>query len=444
MDEPARRPAVPKVWEVPASTLVVPVHIPWDQVSDWTEAAIPLTVRGEGSGSKTLSAWFLTHEWRYAWTYHLSRGSLALGWKEGKVQVMAPIAGTIQAWWDTLPGGTTAHVEANVGVESSLAMTAGWRLRSESQVLLEVTQAELPIGISWNGTFFGTTINIARPLGDALRPSLGDLARLVDAQLDATDFRPLMEGIWQDLQKPRAVGSVGDLWFVLKPETVSVGALSGTSQDWEVDLRLTAHPTMTLGVQPMPTVTTLPPADSLVPGNPSWLVTLPLTIDWSVLARQAVDSQVLGRLRSVKAYTDADRVLIRLEGKFSAPGTDTTVDAVIWFGALPVWDPSTRSLRLTDATLDIRTSDLLAQTASWMLQSSWIHKLEKSLVWDLGSELDRWKAQASFALGSLPLGPHLTLEAMLDSLEVVDFALTDRGPVVLTRMEGRGSVRWVR
>jgi len=162
------------------------------------------------------------------------------------------------------------------------------------------------------------------------------------------------------------------------------------------------------------------------------------------LARQAVANQVVGHLKSVEAYTDADRVLVRLEGKFSAPGTDSTVDAVIWFGALPVWDPATRSLKLTDATLDVRTRDLLAQTASWMLEASWIRDLEKTLVWDLCPELDRWKAEASWALSAVPLGPHLTLGAVLESLEVVDFMLTDRGPTVLTRMSGRGSVSWVK
>ena len=451
---PVHRPAVVRVWDVPASTLEVPVHIPWYQVADWTEAAVPPTFRGEGTGSKTLSAWFLTHDWHYGWTYHLNRGPMALGWAKGKVQVVAPVVGTLQAWWDTLPGGATAHVEASTGVEASLAMTADWGLRSDSRLLLDVTRAELPIGISWNGTFFGTTIDIAQPLGDALRPALGDLARALDARIDATDLRPMVEGIWRDLQVPRAVGEVDGLWFVLDPESVSVGAPSGTPQDLEVDLRLTAHPSLTLGIEPAPQITPLPRAEPLVPGDPAWVVTLPLAIDWSVLARQALtpqamtsqtaDHPILGRLRSVEAYTDAERVLIRLEGRFSAPGSDSTVDAVVWFGALPVWDPSTRSLRLTNATLDIRTRDLLAQTASWMLQSSWVKDLEKTLVWDLGPELDRWKDQATRALASLPLGPHVTLEAALDRLEVVDFTLTDRGPVVLTRMEGRGSVRWVR
>jgi len=68
--------------------------------------------------------------------------------------------------------------------------------------------------------------------------------------------------------------------------------------------------------------------------------------------------------------------------------------------------------------------------------------LEKSLVWEMGPQLDRCRAQASAALGAQSLGPHLTLAATVERFEVVDLTLSEKGPEVLARVTGAASVHW--
>lgn len=449
---PTLRPAAPRVWDVPPSTLVVPFRVPQGAVGQWAESAVPPTLAGEGSGQRTLSAWFLKHDWHYWWTYRLVRTPFSLAFEGDRVRLTTTLTGTLEARWDTLPGDITSDVEADAGVEAHLAVAPDWRLAPATQTFLEVRRADVPIGIAWDGNFFGETISIAAPVQAALRPALVTLDGELDRWIAGLAVRPAAEGLWNSLQEPRSLGN--DLWFTLGPQTVALGPVVPSADALSVDLLVTAKPGLTLGRRPDPARKPLPPATS-APGTPSKIVlNLPVTLEWPAVARQALDRLgtvapvPLGpggsiQVHGLEASTDGDRAVVKVLGKVSPPWPGPAVEAVVWLTGRPSWDPSTRTLRLTDVTLDVRTKDYLVKTASWLAGDAWVGALERAFVWDLGPALDQWKAQTAAALGGLDLGSHLTLAATVDSLEVVDFTLTDRGPEVLARVTGAATVHWV-
>jgi hypothetical protein len=451
---PERRPAPPRVWDVPPSTLVLPFRVPLAAVKAWTEAKVPAHVQGKGSGQRTLSAWFLKHDWHYSWTYDLTRAPLALAFDGPKIRVSSGLTGTLAAQWDTLPGDISSDVEADAGVEARLSVAADWKLKSTSQVFLDVRRAEVPIGISWDGNFFGETISIAGPVQDALRPSLDQLGHDIDARLGEVDLRPPVEAAWRDLQEPRPLAGSDRLWFTLGPRSVALGPLTAAADAVQVDLALTAQPSLTLGDRPDPVRLPLPPAGTLPAALPRMVLNLPVGIEWGQAAREALARLPAGgwvavgngakmQVHGLEAATDGDRVQVKVAAKVSPPWPGPAVEAVLWLSGKPQWNPAARTFQVTGLTLDVKTRDLLTQAASWLLADAWVKDLEKLLVWDLGPELDRLRDQATASLKDVSLNPHLTLTVAVDRVDVVDFATTDRGASVLARLEGTGSVTWV-
>jgi hypothetical protein len=424
---PDRRPAVPRAWDVPPSTLVVPFRVPQAAVRQWAESAVPPTLSGAGSGQRTLSAWFMKHDWHYWWNYNLTRTPFSLAFDGDRVRLATTLSGTLSANWDTLPGDISSDVEADAGVEAHLAIGPDWKLAPATQTFLEVRRADVPIGIAWDGNFFGETVSIAAPVQAALKPALTTLDGELGRWINGLDVRPAAEGLWNNLQEPRSLGN--DLWFALGPQALALGPVTASADALSVDLVLTAKPAMALGNRPDPVRRPLPPAASS-PLAPSKIVS-----PWG----GGGSIQVHG----LEAATDGERAVVKVLGKVSPPWPGPAVEAVVWLTGRPLWDPKARTLGLTDVTLDVRTKDYLVKTASWLVGGAWVASLEKSLTWELGPSLDRWRIQTTQALGELNLGPHLTLASTVDTFDVVDLTLTDRGPEVLARVTGAASVHWV-
>lgn len=442
-----------RVREVPASTLVVPVRVAQDQVKAWTEALVPGTFRGEGSGTKTLTAWFLRHDWNYWWRYDLKRSPLTMGFEENRIKLAASLAGDLSARWDTIPGEIRSQVEAEAGVEAALTLGADWRLQTRSRIFVDLRKAEVPIGIRWNGNFFGENVSIAGAVRQALQPSLEDLGGDLDRWLAGWDLRPVLETAWRDLQEPRPLPGPGSLWFSLAPRAVSVGTLAAGAGQLEIPLTLTFYPAVTSGPRPLPVYRPLPQAEPPPALLPQMLLNLPVALRWDDAEALTRDLWRPGtpweagngaklRLNNLDASTDGDRVLLRLEAAVTPPWSGSEIDAVLWLRARPVWDPANRTLALADTALEVRTRDYLASAASWLLAPGWIAALEKTLVWELGGQLDALRVQTSSALAALPLGADLTLEVVVNRLEVADLSLTAEGFELLARVEGVGSVTW--
>jgi len=415
------------------------------------EAGIPPVVQGEGSGKRTLSAWFLKHDWHYSWTYKLERTPLSLTYQGSRVRMATGLTGDLTAQWDTLPGDISSEVEADAGVEADLALGPDWRLKPTTQTFLEVRRADVPIGIAWDGNFFGETVSIAEPVKEALRPALDRAAADWNQKLAGVDLRPGVEALWRDLQEPRALPGSEKLWFSLAPQTVAVAALTPGAEGVDLTLVLTARPGLIAGARPDPVRRPLgAPGDLPGPGT-KVVLDLPLALDWDrtsadLLAQLKARGPLkpsgggLWTVSDLALSSDGDRVLVRLGGKVSPPWPGPAVDASAWLTARPAWDPQTRTLQLLDLVFEDATLAYLKQKAPWLVTGSWLADLDGTLAWPLGPQIDRLGAQAQAGLAGLALGTKAEFSSRLGPGSVVDHSLTDRGAEVLVRFEGTGSL----
>lgn len=443
---PEARPGTHRGWDLPASTLVVPLRVPQNRVAAWGEQMVPPTLEGHGTGQRTLAAWFLKHDWHYWWSYRLVRTPLSLDFDHDRLRVSAGLSGDLTAGWDTLPGEISTRVEAKAGVETPLSVAPDWRLEAHPKVFLDVQRAEVPIGISWNGNFFGETISVTESVREALAPSLDELESGLGRWVAGIDLRSGVERAWKALQEPRELGETG-LWFSLAPEAVAMGSIHATRDDVGLDLVLRARPTLTLGSRPSVMSRPLPDAESASSPEQGMVIHLPVTLEWSEASRLvekgplSLDS---GRVlvRALTASAQGDRVLVKLDAGVTPPWS-TRVDAVLWLSGRPVWRADTQTLQVVDLELDVRTRDFLTQAAAWLLTPGWVAELQKILVWNLGPRLDDLRTQANAALSSLPLGHQFRLQVQVQGLEVVDFAVSSRGAEFLTRLRSEALVEWV-
>ena len=85
----------------------------------------------------------------------------------------------------------------------------------------------------------------------------GAITQAVQRIPDAIRIRPLAEQAWTQLQKPRAV--LPGVWLVSRPESLSLGPLSGSGKILRTSIVLVARPALTDSVQASDTGRALPP-----------------------------------------------------------------------------------------------------------------------------------------------------------------------------------------
>lgn len=449
---PDKRPAETRQWEIPRSVISVPLTVAWGPVTNWTENAVPQTLEGKGTGQRTLSAWFIKHDWKFWWDYHLIRTPLVLDYKGATVRVGSSLTGELNAHWDTLPGDMSADVEAQAGVQAELSLSREWKLLSKTSTYLDVQRADVPIGIAWDGNFFGETISIAGPVQEALQPSLATLNRELNRWLNNCDLRPAAESAWKMLQTPRPIDGT-DVWFGLNPETIALGGIETGPEGIRATLSLSAHPVLFWGPKPETGRGPLPGLGSVANTEPGFVLTTPVSTTWDQISqaifeslgpdkRLNVGNGAVFHVSRLEAQTSADRVQFRLQGQVTPPWPGPAVEAVVWVSGKPEWDPNRRTLRFGHLELDVRTQDYLTKAASWLLKNSWLSDLAKVAVWDAGPAIDRLTQACATSLRSVDLGSGWKLNADLSRLEILDWSLADDGPKILGEIRGTAAISY--
>lgn len=448
--EPPRRMAASASWDLPPSVLVLPLRLPPAPVQSWSETAVPASLKGSGSGQRTLTAWFLKHDWHYWWDYELKRTPSSAAYEGNRIRIGSGLVGDLNAHWDTLEGEISSEVEAETGIELALTLASDWKLETRAQTFLEVRRADVPIGIAWDGNFFGETISIAAPVRAALQPALESVGKDLEKKVAGLEVKVAAEAAWKDLQEPRAVAGT-DLWLTLGPRALGVGALEVSAEAVSVPLVVSVHPVLSGPLRPEAGRRPLPPVTPQDAAQDRLVLNLPLSLRWTEAVKalagrwQAVWDAGNGaqvKVRSLTPFSDGDQVLFKAEVTASPPWPGPEVDALVWLAARPSWDPQARAIRLTDLRYEPLTKAYLAANAPWVADG-WLKALEKTLVWDRGTDLDGLQPKVAAALAALPLGPRWKLNVKVEGLEVVDFTMTEGGAEVLARVSGTASVSWV-
>jgi len=252
---------------------------------------------------------------------------------------------------------------------------------------------------------------------------------------DAIRIRPLAEQVWRQLQKPRPV--LPGIWLVARPESLSLGPLSGSGKVLKTTVSLRARPALTDSVQASDTGRILPPlrVEAAVDG------------DFHLEARASVPERTIDSLLTAalsgRDFDAGGRVVRISKARLYGGGDEavlglTLVEPIrgdIFLRGRPEYDSSSKTLRLADLEFDLQTESYLAKTADFLLHGKILDALRRAATVDLRRFLPRLSDLR------IPAGDVGELRVSLQALEPVGLSLEGGRLQAWLRAQGHAVVK---
>jgi hypothetical protein len=273
-----------------------------------------------------------------------------------------------------------------------------------------------------------------------LQQALGRL----EAKLQQRDPGNFLRPYWTRLFMPIRFGDMG--YLSLNPSQIRLENFSGSACALSAAFGITARPVFSL-VNPGPP-SAIPPLPVLTNHEATGFnVYIDARIQYTGLNRllkEHVDNQKMPvgansyiLIRNAEVYGSGNNhLLVRVDfkGRQSSIGYKGT----LYFTCLPVYDPRTGQLYISEIEFDTYTKEkLLAKAGGWILNSAVKTLLHDQLHFNLRDQLNGVREQVNVSLNQ-PMDPRLQLAGKVDTLQLV--GILPVKDYILVRMHAEGDL----
>lgn len=252
---------------------------------------------------------------------------------------------------------------------------------------------------------------------------------------EAVKIRPIAEQAWKELGKPRAV--LPGVFLVTRPESLSLGALTGNGKIVKTSITLRARPTLTDSLKPtdtgraLPTMRFEPTGDGIFHLDAQASVPL-TTLDSMMSATLSAQTFKAGSrdVKIVKAtlFGGGDKAVLGVT--LAEP-----IKGDIFLRGRPEFDTVTNSIHLADLDFETNTESFLVGAANYLLHGTIQSAIQKAAVVDISKFMPRLSDI------HLPAGDVGEVQVSIQSLRPLGISLDDGHLRTWLRLEGKTLVR---
>ncbi len=415
-------------------------------------------------------------------TYRVTRGKPDLSWSDGhlltrlpvsyharfKAEVKNPIP--LGPKWVRLTEGTdwgTAAEPQRVVLEARtrLEVSRDWRLSSRT-AMGEIAFPPPPPGdicikkgirICVSKSTVAPVIN--RQIEKELSPHLKRISSEIDQRLKSeVRLRQRMEKLWSTLQCPLRLSKTPPepacgcrdqpargRYLMLAPEGLFLGELTGDGRQVRATVGMSGRPSVVNGPCPSSTARSLPDA-SPAPARAGFELVVESEIAFADLS-QILDKHLHGKRFPPKGEQQVMIEKAEVAGGQIEKGQQLIVIRLLLGGVTRSeiyvrghlqYRSKKREIRLVDPDYTVETEDLFVAALDALNHQGFRNRLARFSRWDLAPELDKAKKRVEKMLGGKKQGG-LHLKGRIDSLQPVDYAVTETG--VMLRLAARGQLQ---
>ena len=352
---------------------------------------------------------------------------------EGRGWYRPPIGPTISAACGT---GEVPKPRARVRVESTLRLTEGWTLASNSRVTRALPFSE-DARDQCKVTIF--RIDVTERVMKATQEQLQRQLFLVDRAMARVNTRDHFEKWWRSMSRP--IRLTDSIYFTINPTAVELGPIDVDSGFATAHLRLEAEPRIVTGNRPndFDLFTPLPPLRTRKLMGDGLRVSLEGEFGYDV-ANALLRKQLVGKTIQQGKYrlNIRDISLAGIGGGQVALGVrvDGSVRGRFFLTGTPAYDNSQDQLYVPDLAFDLQTEDLLVKSLAW-LRDDWIRDFRRERArFPVEGQLDRLRRLAEQGMNRR-LAEGVELVATVERAENVKVRATRRALVVRADAAGR-------
>ncbi len=301
---------------------------------------------------------------------------------------------------------------AKIKLKSDIELTSNYRIKSTTS-FTEFTPVD-PCRVTF------ANININDVLMSQIKPELGNLAEMIDAEIAKQDLKPYILPIWKAFQEDIKIPATGYLRF--QPQSLSVSEININGSTLNFSVGLTAIPTIQSSPWNKPT-TGLPNLTPYKKGN-GFEVYTDLKMSYDSLSKQLFDimkteSFALGKekinITSLKLFPAGEKLGVEV-------GFAGTKKGTFYLLGVPTFEHTKNQIALKNVEYDIATKNVLIKTAKWMMDETIRKKLEAQMVFDVSDLMNLTKKSIGESLNQT-LDGGIKIQGKLKSLEISGWSL---------------------
>lgn len=329
--------------------------------------------------------------------YHFRRGPLqmrvagnvmSLGFT-GYYQVVgstrACVSGAVISPW-TPPcncGFEEGERKVNISFSNSVAITPDYKVN------LSIKRLEPQPIDKCTVCFWGQDITKQVMMG--LKANLDEAKTAIEKNYGVVDFRSRFQILWDKLSQVYSVYQSG--WLQINPKKIRLNNLMARNDSLNINLGLAVHPVVGFE-KPSSQNSTIPNMTDFG-SNPGFNIFLDAMLDYDSLSNivnaQLKDKRFDFKKGPVSKYVvikncrllgvDNEKLVIKIDFEGSYNGA-------AWFTGKPYYDEKQKSIEMHDVDFDIKTRDVLLNTAEWLFNKRITNELKKYSRFDLKAYLD--------------------------------------------------------
>ena len=331
---------------------------------------------------------------------------------------------------------------AEMRLQTTLAWSPDWRLRSSTRVL--PVHYATPCEIPW------FDIDVTRRfVAPVVERELAKVARTIDARIPKlANVRPQAATIWAALQNPIEVAP--RTWLVVDPVGVALSPITGDGTVVSTTLHLRTTTRIALGEKPRPQSRPLAPLTTAPQTtDPSLRVPLDIEIPWAEASRLTA-TQYAGRTISVGGKPLAVKSItigplsngrVRIDAVIDyRGGTFRNYEGPVVLEGTPRFDPASSRIVLPDLEYSLESrGNLIARIAEHALHDGIRDRLRERARLDLAPRLAQARTSITRAL-QRQLAPGVRLDGQIRTLDVNGLVVHPTALFVRVVAEGEATV----
>ena len=248
-----------------------------------------------------------------------------------------------------------------------------------------------------------------------------------DVMAGSFDFRRIAEEGWKMMFNPYKVQGDYDAWLSINPYSISIMPVLGSQGHIRFGAAIVSDVECLLDNIPQSgMIRTLPDLQPLKAASDTFHVSLltdiPFTSIGRIMTAECGDSTFVFGNRKIsfeafRVYGSNGKLAIETKVKGSINGT-------IYLTGTPYFNAADTTVRLKDLIFDVRTRNLLTNSAKWLFNGKIERTLMKSIAIPFNTNISKVENQLVGFFKHYPLGFGFELNGKLARLSVTDLALT--------------------
>lgn len=264
-----------------------------------------------------------------------------------------------------------------------------------------------------------------------IKKLLPKINALIDKKVNKLfNLKEVAGNYWKQISQPMQVlNNPVNIWAIFQPTEFNfTPPVSLDYNNLLLKLVLKTKIKTIVGAKPeISNVGDLPPIYNVPAKDNSFDINVPVAIELSEI-RKVVMKEFVGKVIAIPNskrtvlinnidFIGSNKILVI---KLNIESKRTKGD--IYILAEPVYDSTSRCLKVENLKFDAKTNNILVNKANWLINAFFIRSVQNKVKYNLGNDIDKMHVQLEKSISSLPLNNRISLKVNIRNFDIQDIS----------------------